>query len=728
MIHSIAPRRRARRATVLVAAALNGLAAASPAMLFAQTQDETDQAPAMLDMEAVEIEALRVPQSKGSVPNTVTIIDQEALDTQQAVTDDLSAILANTVPNFSPGREKLTSAGESLRGRSPLYLIDGVPQSNPLRDGSRDAHTIDPDLLERIEVVNGSSAIQGLGAAGGIINLQTRDLAQSERWNHFGRFRVNAADDFDSDGFGYKGVLMTGRQFGQTDLTLGATYQVRELYFDGDDNPVGVDPTQGDLADSKSRDLFIKTGYRISPAQRVQLMVNDYRLRGNGDYNVVPGNRAAEEPATSERGDPGGDPATNDVTTVSLDYRHDDLARGRFRAQAFYQDFAALYGGGTFATFQDPTIAPDGTLYDQSENQSEKRGLKLSYSYAELFVPDLTATIGVDYLEDETTQVLAQTGREWVPRTTFENIAPFLQLNQLLLEGRMLISGGVRYERAELQADDFTTIAGAGGVSVEGGNPDFDEVLPNVGVVFDLTDELSLYASYSEGFTMPDVGRVLRGVSTPGQSVDSLLNLEPVISDNEEIGLDYRSLNWRVHAAYFWSESDLGARLENVGGIFQVRRERTEIDGFELSAQRDLSSRTQVGLLYSYINGEYDSDNDGSVDTDLDGNNINPDRLNLYVQWQAMDFLPVDGRLQVSRLFPRDFGGTAAVPGYDFDGYTLVDLSLAKRTEDGTYRLGLENLLDEQYITYFSQAASTLDERYFAGRGRTIIASFETGF
>ena len=102
-----------------------------------------------------------------------------------AVTDDLSVILGNLVPGLAPSRQKMTSyGGESLRGRNPLYLNDGVPQSNPLRDGSRDAHTIDPDLLQRVAVVNGANAVQGLGAAGGIINRQTRDAAQSTDRSH----------------------------------------------------------------------------------------------------------------------------------------------------------------------------------------------------------------------------------------------------------------------------------------------------------------------------------------------------------------------------------------------------------------------------------------------------------------------------------------------------------------------------------------------------------------
>jgi hypothetical protein len=39
---------------------------------------------------------------------------------------------------------------------------------------------------------------------------------------------------------------------------------------------------------------------------------------------------------------------------------------------------------------------------------------------------------------------------------------------------------------------------------------------------------------------MPDVGRVLRGISRPNQDVDTFLNVEPVVSDNTEVGVEYR--------------------------------------------------------------------------------------------------------------------------------------------------------------------------------------------
>ena len=47
--------------------------------------------------------------------------------------------------------------------------------STPLRDGSRNSVFTDMDVVGRIEVINGPSAAEGIGAAGGIINYISKD-------------------------------------------------------------------------------------------------------------------------------------------------------------------------------------------------------------------------------------------------------------------------------------------------------------------------------------------------------------------------------------------------------------------------------------------------------------------------------------------------------------------------------------------------------------------------
>lgn len=123
---------------------------------------------------SVVVTATRGSKAVDKIPGAVSVITRTDLDEQLRVAEDLSAVLAAQVPGYAPSTQKLTSAGESMRGRTALILFDGIPQSNPLRAGAREGYFADPLLIERIEVVSGPSAVQGLGATGGIINYISR--------------------------------------------------------------------------------------------------------------------------------------------------------------------------------------------------------------------------------------------------------------------------------------------------------------------------------------------------------------------------------------------------------------------------------------------------------------------------------------------------------------------------------------------------------------------------
>ncbi len=115
---------------------------------------------------------------------------------QAALSGSVVDAVATLVPSFSPTRQKLSGAGETLRGRSPLYAINSIPQSTPLRDGSRDGFTIDPFFVDRVELIYGSNALQGIGGTGGIVNQVTVGAPKKEGFS--GRALVQGTADNDA--------------------------------------------------------------------------------------------------------------------------------------------------------------------------------------------------------------------------------------------------------------------------------------------------------------------------------------------------------------------------------------------------------------------------------------------------------------------------------------------------------------------------------------------------
>jgi iron complex outermembrane receptor protein len=661
-----------------------------------------------------------------ALPLTVDVLGGEELDDQVLVSGSVVDALSATMPSFSPTRDKLSGSGESLRGRSALYAINGVPQSTPIRDGSRDGYTIDPFFIDRVEVIYGSNALQGIGATGGVVNQVTVGAPAEDGLSFRTLVQGTAGDGFEGSGLGGKIAGLAAWRGGAFDATAGLSFERRGVFRDADGRRIGVDGTQGEIQDSDSWSAFGRFGWQVSDSARLEVIANRFNLEGNNHYVVVAGDRSAGIPTSSELGETPGAPPSNRAELLSASYNDKDLAGGNLVAQAFFSRTRDIFGGGIFATFQDPAIDPTGNLFDQSVNNSRKVGGKLSYERPVPGFENLLVTAGIDSLFDRTAQSLLMTGRDWVPQSDFRSIAPFLQGNLKLLDGKVRLSGGVRRENVKLDVPDFTTLASYGSRHVEGGSPSFKKTLVNGGVVVEPIDGLRGYASYAEGYTIADVGRILRGINTDGVSVDDFLSLQPVVSNNRELGLEWRRGRLKASADYWWSHSDLGSILiRGADGIFSVARQPISLEGFDLNVDwRTPVPGLWLGGALATVKGKTDPDGDGKLDADLDGANIAPNRLNLYAAYERG---PFDARLTMRNYFERSFTGQD--PRNDFGGYTLFDAFVGYRFGGNRLLLGIQNLTDKQYITYYSDTQGPTDNlRFFAGRGRTFTLGLTSNF
>jgi iron complex outermembrane receptor protein len=104
------------------------------------------------------------------IPGAITVVGKAEIQHTLLVTEDATAVLARAVPGYAESSQAMSNTGETLRGRIPLRLFDGVPQGSPLREGTRNGTFTDMGIVGRVEVINGPSAAEGIGAAGGIIN------------------------------------------------------------------------------------------------------------------------------------------------------------------------------------------------------------------------------------------------------------------------------------------------------------------------------------------------------------------------------------------------------------------------------------------------------------------------------------------------------------------------------------------------------------------------------
>jgi iron complex outermembrane receptor protein len=674
----------------------------------------------------VVVTATRTAKAVDKIPGAVSVISQRELGTQYLLSDDPSAALAMYVPGYAPSRQKMTSTGESLRGRTPLILLDGVPQSNPLRAGMREGYFADTAVIERIEVINGASAMQGMGATGGIINYITRTPRTAGT-----SYTVNArmSSQIRGDSLDWKIGHTLAHKSDAFDMLAFVSLQQRGIGYDGNGRALGIETIQGDTMDARGNDLFLKIGKSFGD-QRVQASFNRFRFAGDGDYRNIGANFAAGIPTTAAEGTPPGAPPRNKVQTGSIEYSHAALAGGALSAQVFSQDFASLYGATNTSTFQDKAIAPVGTLYDQSEVVAKKYGSKLTYVRPDTLVAGLELTAGLDYLHDRTKQHLAATSRTWVPTLDFTSTAPFMQLEYDI--GTVTVRGGLRRDGANLRVDSYTTLAAYGSQLVQGGERSFTKTVKNIGAVWRFAPQWSAFVSSAEGFGLPDVGLVLRGVNKPNQSVDALFDLQPVVTRNNEIGVNWRGKGGSAGASYFDSRSALGTALRiNSAGIGVLDRVPTRVRGWELTGEWNVAKSASLFGSYSRLDGKTATSAGAPLDVDPGARSQGPDKAVLGANWQPLPATSL--RLQASHLADRDInsGRTVGTSNLEehFNGYTLVDLAAGWDTRHGKFGVGIENLTDRQYIGYYPQSASYKDAAsYFAGRGRTFSVSLTRTF
>ena len=395
-------------------------------------------------------------------------------------------------------------------------------------------------------------------------------------------------------------------------------------------------------------------------------------------------------------------------------------------ATLYYARQAMRFPGDNSADRQDPLIAPLGTLVDQSEIRSRKYGLRTSYTRPDFLVSGLELRFGVDIVHDTTEQRLAVTNRVWVPPMEYGSVGPYVQITYDT--GPVTLTGGWRHEDGTVQVDDYTTTYFRNRAFVRGGELQYRNDLFNAGAVWRIGDGFSAFASYSEGFTLPNVGIPLRNVNVPGKTVEGLLDLQAVIFKNREVGVNWRGSWGNVAASYYVSKSDLGSTLtiDPVTRDYILNRRPVEIKGIDFAAEFRPTSTLRINLLYSHVVGRTTAANNvtSPLNVRLGTVNISPDKLNGSISWQ---FAP-EGQLVfgATSILSRHINRGMAVEERT-RGYTLFDLTANYRIAHvGNLSLGVENLFNRFYFLASSQV--DIFQNYFAGRGRTVSLTLSRDF
>lgn len=711
--------------------------AADPQVQAATNEDDTSAT----DLDAVIVTGSRSPKAIDKVPGAVTVISTEEVARTLELTEDATAVLARTVPGYSESSQAMNNLGETLRGRAALRLFDGVPQGSPLREGSRSATFTDMGVIGRIEVINGPSASEGIGGAGGVINYLSK--TPSEEGTHF-TVQTRYGTQFEDDSEVWKVGATIEHKAGAFDFLGAASYTDRGITYDANGRRIGISAS-GSVADSVSKNFFFKGGFNFGEGetQRLQFSASRFRIDNNADYRYQAGNRATGLSDTAVRLPPlAGKADFNDFEQYILAYSNADLLGGDFRLDLYKATQAMRFPSDNSNDRQDPLIAPLGTLIDQSEIMSDKKGAKAAMTWGGVFgVEGLEARVGLDVVEDTAQQRLALTDRVWVPPLEYSSIAPWTQWSWDI--GNLTLSAGVRREDGELFVDDYVTTWFRDRRAIGAGTVEYQENLPNVGAVYRFGESgFSVFASYGEGFSLPNAGIPLRNLqctrdspegtqpdgcpNDPAITVEDVLDLQPIVVENKEIGFNWRGSRGAIGASVYRSYSQNGSSyaVDPVSLDFILNRAPVEIEGFEANGEFRFNDAWRLNAIYSQIEGRSTYVSGGPLDRELGVTDLSPDKLSATLAWK---FLPQGNvALTATTLFDRDINEGRANEEHT-EGYTLFDLTASYDfRRAGEVALGIENLTDKFYFLTFSQI--DFFQNYFAGRGRTVTLTHTIRF
>lgn len=227
---------------------------------------ETTEPPVELETITVE-SAIRTVLPVSELTRSVTVVTEDQVEQQKRIDRSVGEILSKTVPGFSPSTEANSDFGQTLRGRTFLTLIDGIPQSTPLRDGRRSVNSIDADAIEQIEVVRGGTAVYGFGATGGWVNILTK-RPQPGPARVRAEVGVKLSTTHVNDSLEWNTNLQTTGRSGKVDYLLNGSYISRGGSFDADGDRRPADPlgAQGGLADTDTYNIIEseKIGVRLT--------------------------------------------------------------------------------------------------------------------------------------------------------------------------------------------------------------------------------------------------------------------------------------------------------------------------------------------------------------------------------------------------------------------------------------------------------------------------------
>jgi outer membrane receptor protein involved in Fe transport len=672
-----------------------------------------------------------VTESYITAPRAEQTVPRSAASTTVLSAEDLRRTGERTLPRMiakAAGvgtflQETNTGGGapilRGLIGERVLIVVDGVR----LNDGTtrtgpnQSLNTIDPAIVERVEVVRGpASVLYGSDAVGGAVLIWTKRRApgSADAKDRPEGLEVGTSQSFQTANMGWRGSVHASGATATDGWYANATFENWNEIRSGDGEIDNTGYTSDALFGSWSHALGVGQSLAVIARRKVDHDVPRTDRMNVGFGQTFPS--SAEFIFTKQ-----------DASAATLVY--DDARSGSLADRMQLRVYARRYAEDRQLRNQNTTTGvPSGTRSFESE---DTLGLGLGADWKKAVGEDHLLTWGVDFetetIDSERTNQTIATGVEtagvppFAPNSTYLTAGLFA-MDEWRAFDALDVVAGVRWSYVHFGFDEFTA-GPAGGDPVSG---NFDDLTASLQVGREVAPGLRVTAMVAQGFRAPHMDDLAKNSTTFGGQTIANPDLDSEQSLTGELSVDWNNPIWKTSVAVWHTglSDAIGARLVNdggtpgVGGDDTYQRDnvgRASLYGFEVQASRKLSgpeSDWSLGAGVAWTEGkQYDETINPATGTapgyDVPFRRVpplvgelsleyEPSKPDTVVHWGELSFVAADDQDKLSpedKLDPRiDPNGTPGWARLDLDVGGPLGNSAGSR-----WSVGVHNILDRAY-------------------------------
>lgn len=501
------------------------------------------------ELEQIIVTAQRREEKLQDVPISITVLGGDALDSSrvEGLTETLRRIPGMAAPIGALGTPNISIRGVAAPGlagagsSTAAYYLDSTPYGFV-----RNALAPNADLydLDRIEVLRGpQGTLFGANAQSGVVRILTHDPVLSG-FEAKSRASISSTE---SGGANYRADLAVNVPIVDEKLAARAVvgYQNRSGWIDKPGNP------NADDARISNARLKIKA----QPTEKLSLVGSGWFMRYRADAQSI-GNDDGENIVAID------EPVHSDTDNFSLKVGYDFSAFALTSATSYqeYKIKSSLWLGVT-GNPQIQTTAFSSDVFSQEVilNSQGEGPWKWSVGGSYRDVKDRRSAV----VGSTTSTDFNDFSKSW---------ASFGELTRVLFDGRVELTGGLRYFEDEQRLRENISSSGNPATPLVNIPSKYHSLTPRVVLTAHPREDFTVYASYAQGFRS--------GVSQNPQILFQVPGAPPARPDrlhNYEIGAKGDLFDGRVifdSAVFFLDWKDV---QQNLNEFYQTPAGRLEL-------------------------------------------------------------------------------------------------------------------------------------------------------